>query len=524
MSDANQNVTNRLKRWLCMAAALGLGAVAYRALLDYDPSAVGRDLSGGDAAFFSPSANHPLFVYAIAAWILFDRRERFFGAMGSPSSIVPGSVLLGGAALVCSWSYYVQAPDLLAVSLALCGLGLSWWLGGGEAMRAASLPALVLLALIPMPSVLVNALVYELQLATSTISVGILNAIGLEAVQAADRFAVSGRVFQVIESCSGIRSIQTLLLTAILFQEIFYRSRKQSMLLVALAPMLGFAINEIRVLTLVFNPYSELASVHTAQGLLMLIVGILLLTGLDVLLARWIPAEPKTAAGRPRTIALPQLVLSTAAIGLLAASSLIAPSPNISRELDWNPHDIPLRISGWRSKPLKLDRQYLGSTTFSKDANRRFHRGNEFIDVFAGVSERGRRSSSPISPKTLLLGTGRTSTAEEPFSLGPRTPEATAATILTQEGLHRVIRWHANISTLARESFRALLALDRGPGRRPGLPQVIRLSTPIMGQQGIEAADSRLRSFGRDLLAEIAVLEARVRENQRRRTQGPDHL
>lgn len=522
MSDANQNVTTPCERLLRLTAAamiLGLGTIAYRALLDYDPTAADRDLSPGDAAFFSPSGNHPFFVYGIAAWILFQRRERFFGAMGSPSSIAPGAALLGGSALVCSWAYYVQAPDLLAVSMVLTCLGLSWWLGGGEALRLALLPALVLLALIPMPSVLVNALVYELQLATSTISVGILNAVGLEAVQAADQFAVGGRVFQVIESCSGIRSIQTLLLTAILMQEIFYRSRRQSMLLVMMAPLLGFAINEIRVLTLVFNPYSELASVHTAQGLLMLIIGILLLAGLDVFLSRWIPAEPENTARTRRRIALPRLALSTVAVGLVAASSLVAPSRNISRDLDWNPHDIPLRISGWRSQPLKLDRQYLGSTTFSKDANRRFHNGDEFIDVFAGVSERGRRSSSVISPKTLVLGTGRSSTAEAPFSVGPGAPEATAATILTRDGLRRVVRWHANVSTLARETFRALLALDRGPGRRPGLPQVIRLSTPITGQQEIEAADSRLRTFGRNLLAEIAVLEARTRVNWRQQAQ-----
>jgi exosortase len=522
MSDAKPNVSSLRDRGLrlaAVAAILGLGTIAYRALLDYDPTAASRDLGGGDAAFFSSSGNSPFFVYSIAAWILFDRRERLFGALGSPALLAPGAALIAGAALVCSWAYYVQAPDLLAVSLMLACLGLSCWLGGGEGLRAALLPSLVLLALVPIPAVLVNAVVHQLQLVTSTLSVAILHAIGMEAAQVADQFAANGRVFQVIESCSGIRSIQTLLLSAILYQELFYRSRVQSVLLVVLAPFVGFVVNQIRVMTLVFNPYSDLASVHVAQGLLMLVVGILLIAALDALLSRWIPARPRRAARVRSPVALPRLALAAAATGVIAASSFVAQSPNIERELEWNPHDIALNLSGWSSQPLKLDRLYLGSTTFSKDANRRFQLGDEFVDVFAGVSERGLRSSSPLSPKTLVLGSGRKSTAEEPFTLEAGGPAVTAVIIGTHEGLRRVILWQEDVGTLGQESLRALLALDRGPNRRPGMPQIIRLSTPIAGSEELEAADSRLRSFGRQLLAEIERLEERVRRSGRQRAQ-----
>jgi exosortase len=522
MSDADQKTSSphdRLFRLAAMVAILGLGTVAFRSLLEYDPTSVDRNLDGSDAAFFSPSANNPFMVYAVAAWISFQRRKSFFAALGSPSSLVPGAALIVGASIACAWAYYVRAPDLLLVSFALTCLGLSWLMGGGAALRVALLPALVLLALIPIPAVLVNALVYELQLATSTISVEILNMVGLQAAQAADQFAVGGRHFQVIESCSGIRSTQTLLLTAILFQEIFYRCRMQSVLLVISAPFLGFVINQVRVLTLVFNPYSGLASVHTAQGLIMLVTSILLLAGLDALLSRWLPLDPKSTVRHRGQVALPRLALAATAVGLVAASSLVEPSPNIERELDWNPHDIPLRISDWHSQPLRLDRQYLGSTTFSKDANRRFHRGDEFVDVFAGVSERGRRSRSPISPKTLPLGAGRIVLTTKPFSLGPEAPDATAATIRTNEGLHRVVLWHSNVGAFEKEAFRALLALDRGPGRRPGLPQVIRLSTPIARPRDIETADSRLRTFAGELLEEIEDLKVRARKNRQLQSQ-----
>jgi len=518
MTDASHSVSSQRERLLRRAALVtifGLGTIAYRALLDYDPSSANRTLSGGDAVFFSPSGNAPFFVYSVSAWIFFHRRARFFSALGLPAPLAPGVALVAGAVLVCAWAYYVQAPDLLAASLSLACLGASWWLGGREVLRVALLPALVLLALIPIPAVLINEAVHRLQLATSTISVGLLKAAGLEAVQAADLFAVGERVFQVIESCSGIRSSQTLLLSAILYQEIFYRSRRQSVLLVVLAPLLGFFVNQIRVITLVFNPYSGQATVHSAQGVVMLVVGILLITALDKLLSHWMSAEPqepiRQASG---PVALPRLAITAAASGLLAAASFTPSSASTEQGLAWNPHDIPLNLSGWRSEPLQLDRQFLGSATFDKDANRRFRLGDDSIDVFAGVARRGRRVSSLITPKTLTLGTGRMPSAQEAFPLGPGAPAATAATIRSHEGLQRVVRWHTNVDTLGRETLRALLALDRGTTRRPGMPHVIRLSTPIAEPGKLQAADTRLRDFARDLLAAIERLKKRTREQR----------
>ena len=124
-----------------------------------------------------------------------------------------------------------------------------------------------------------------------------------------------------------------------------------------------------------------------------------------------------------------------------------------------------------------------------------------------------RRSSDR---KTLTLGRGRVPTAIAIFVLGPAAPRAVATTLQGHEGLHRVVRWHSNIGSLDQETFRALLALDRGPEPRSGMPSVIRLSTPIASIHEIDAADTRLREFALALLEEISVLAERTRENQRR--------
>ena len=524
MSDSNpetMKTSDRLIRFGAVTAALGLGLLAYRALLDFDPTAADRHLRGGDAAFFSPSGNHPVFVYAIAVLIGLQRHRQFLGALGSGTSWGAGLLFFAGAIGLCAWSTFVDAPDLLVASLSLACLGVASTVAGSEGLRLAALPALVLLALIPIPPALLDELVYDLQIMTSTLSVWILQTVGVEAVQVADRFAAGDRIFQVIESCSGIRSTQTLTLTAVLLQEIFYRSRIQSLVLVGMAPLVGFAINEVRVLTLVANPYSDFAAVHAAQGLTMLVVGIVVLSGLDVALSRWLPAEPERPIGEPKRIAGSRLATLVAATGVLVLASGVERSAHVEQELEWNPVDIPLRLGDRRSKALQVDREYLGSTTFTQDANRRFRTADDFVDVFVGVNERGRRSAAHLSPKIPTLGTGRIAGPSESLALGAGLPEAEVMTVRTLQGRERVVLWRAHALSRGMEVLRELLALDRGPGRREGMPHVIRLSTPIADSSNLSSDDSKLREVALDLLAAIDVLEARTLENRRRRAARP---
>ena len=42
---------------------------------------------------------------------------------------------------------------------------------------------------------------------------------------------------------------------------------------------MGAAVNFVRVLSLMLNPEGEMAAVHTAQGILMTVVGVLVLAG-----------------------------------------------------------------------------------------------------------------------------------------------------------------------------------------------------------------------------------------------------
>ena len=531
----------RSPRWQRLALLVGaaLLAFAYRALLDYDPTwAPDALITGSDATFFSPTGNAPLLVYGIAGWLLLRRWKRLRASFGSPPARPIAALGLVAAIAFAFGSARADAPDLMVISAASAAVGLAALLGGRPAARAIALPAVALLALVPIPPVLVNHWVHPLQLATAHTAAALLHAFGVDAIEVADRLGLpSGQVFQVIESCSGLRSTQTLALAALMYADLADRNALQTAVLVAIAPVLGVVVNQVRVMSLILSPTSSFATVHSVQGIAMLVLGIVALAALDAVLVRVFPrlGRPRRplppeslepAAAPPQAPPVRAVGRALAASALLAAVSFAPPAAGVHRALAWSPHDVAPRIDGWQAHPLKLDRLYLGSTTFSEDSYRRYVRGDEQVDVFIGMTTLSRRRSHPWSPKTIALASARPVRRDGTLVLEARsdTPPIRAEvwTVATPEGTQRVLRWHVDTRSLPSEALRSALALDRLTGAAPGQRGVIRLSTPIAAGEPAARSDERLRRFWRALEREIEAAGKRTRQRalreQRRRT------
>src|SRR5690606_12846557 len=274
---------------------------------------------------------------------------------------------------------------LLVPALSLATLGGALWLGGGGALRAVLLPALFLWFAVPLPPAAINQFMYGLQLATASAAAWGLSLVGLHATAHADLIFHGNRIFQVIESCSGLRTVETLFMSSFLYHDLFFRSRLHSTLLVISSLAIGFLVNWLRVIGIVLNPYSHFGTVHETQGLVMIVVGVLLLAVVDHVLARWLPAQVWWR--RPRTIpALPQqrMLLLAAAMTLLAAATwLIQPfQPVAEKAVPLS--SLPARLDDWQASGQKLDRDFFGSVGFSEWVHRSYRRGDENVAVLLG--------------------------------------------------------------------------------------------------------------------------------------------
>ncbi len=458
-----------------------LGLLAYRDLVSYSTEREVREET--DALFFSPTDESPVLIFALALWLLYRRRQRLLAAAADPSSVAFAIPFLVLAAALCAWAHYVKAPELLVPSLSLMllgGAGLCCGIGG---MRAVLVPALFLLLAYRPPGILVNQLMYPLQLETTQGTAWLLHLLGIASESSGDQIFTEGRVFHVIESCAGLRSMETLLMASVVYAELLGRRGIHALLLAGSAPVVGGLVNQVRVLSIVLNPYSVFASVHTGQGLAMVVVGVILLSIVDWLLARFRPLRSTPPAGEDGRSPAPHASLGwvnlAALFAVLAVANWVIPPWTPPRGQEPLLSGLPPRLEGWQAEGLKLDRDFLGSVGFSEWVHRRYVKGESQVELFLASDDRLDPRVSPVSAKTALPGPSWEVLQRAPVRLDPDGLVAESSVLGSLRRQALVYHWYDGVAPLRAEALRALLALDRSPLRRPGRAVVFRASTPL---------------------------------------------
>jgi exosortase len=457
------------------------------------PHAAG--LRGAEAFMFSPSGGSPIIIYGGTAWLLARRWGRIRSAIGQPPQRLAGAALLMLSAVTCLWGQYTSQLPLLLPALSCALLGSALWLGGAAAARAVLLPAVFLLLATPVPGVLLNAVLYPIQLATVKTTTWLLNTFWLGPVlSSGDRIFRDGAVFEVIESCSGVRTVETILMAAFLYHDLFFRSRLQSTLIIAMAPLIGLIANQIRVVAIVLNPYSKFAAVHSAQGLVMIVAAVLMLAALDAALTKFLPPVPRRRRRRtPQVLPLPRALALTFALAGLAVLTFVIPPwtpappslPSISK--------LPAQLDGWQASGLKLDDQFLGSVIFSEWVHRRYEKDERTADVLIGSDDRLDPRVDFGSPKAAVPGSGWEIEPDGAVEFGDG--RIAQRFIANFEGERQLVYvWTEGVSSRTDELIRAVVASDRSPLRRDGRALLVRVATP-MGIETRTDTEERLRGF-----------------------------
>jgi exosortase len=480
---------------LRIAAALVLAGIAYRDLFRGTSRPLAEEV---EEWFFVSSASIAPLVLALAAWLFYRRLPLLRALPAAPGSAAPGAALLALALGVHGWAIFTGAPDLLVPSLMLACLALAWLWGGRAAARAVALPVAFLAFAVPIPAPLFNSLVFALQIGTTELSGYALYLLGIPHLVAGEQIVRTANTFSVIESCSGLRSMHTLTMMAVLMADLFGRRALHGWLLVLAAPAVAFAMNGLRAVLLILSPHSEIASIHAAQGIAILLGGMLLLFFWDLMLERLLPTVgPQPApGGGPRRAAAPLRAgpplafLAAAAAATLWLPRFEPPAREASR--------VGAIAAGLaRSQPLEIDRGFLGSTHFREASARRVFGGSAPIELFVGIGDRADRAGSALSPKAALPGSGWIVEQEYPLPLGDGDETARARVVRSGSRRRLVVHWDEGSRGMAAEALRSLVALDRSPWALPGPILSVRLSTPLEGPLEVARpeAERKLLSF-----------------------------
>ncbi len=397
---------------------------------------------------FRVSETAPQILFVLAVPLFYRRRKRIARALrGEPSPRLALPFLALGVALFL-WGQYTGALDLVLASLLAVTLGSALLLSGRRLARELMLPLLFLAFAIPLPAVLTNQLIYPLQLITAVHTAWLLNAIGITAVPEGVMLHLASHSVQVVESCSGLRSIFVLTTLAVGWLCFFPTRRLAAALLILSAPAIAYFVNILRILGLVLNPSSDLASIHSVQGLGVFLLGLLILYGVDSLLQRVLGGS-EARIGEPETALPPNaawerhgcaIALALLLAGMLGVS-LWGPR--------WNPPDPPQRpsidlpqeIDGWKVvRRLKPEPYFLGSVAFRSHWHGEYERGSERVSVFIGYDDRLDRNRSLLSPKNAVPGAGWHVEERTPIQLAPS--GLGAESVSARSGKTRTLSFH----------------------------------------------------------------------------------
>jgi exosortase len=489
---------------LGLAASLLLAGVACRELLRFQPPGPGHVASTSATGqveewFFEPSDSSPLVILVLCGWLLWRRRARLAALWGQRGPWVLTAGLWLAAVAIFFWAVRAGAPELEAIALVPALLGAANLLGGLAALRVAAVPAAVLVFAVPIPAPLINRILWDLQIWTADFTGVLLRVLHVPVIVSGDRLILDRGLFAIIETCSGLRSIETLALLAILMIDLFGRRGAHALFLFAISPLVAFLINGLRCLGLIFNPHADIASIHNLQGIAMLLGGVLLLYFIDGALARFgsEPApisalEQRARRSRERCELAPRVAVLIGFSALLVAISL-APrfaAPSIAAEVPV--YVVESTLDGWQSVDQATDWMFLGKTGFGQIMNRRYTNGPELVEAFIGQASLNARVRSYLSPKVGFPGSGWTNEREQRAQIAGRD----ALLRVVRKGATRslVVTWYEDSPGLAVESARALLALDSSPvWTRSRIPLAVRLSTPLFSAQEGAIEDGRLR-------------------------------
>ncbi|MBW2426589.1 MAG: exosortase-associated EpsI family protein [Deltaproteobacteria bacterium] len=509
-------------------AALGLGAFVYYPLF-FPPSHAALTVQSEEFFFeANEAAGAPVLVLSL--W-LFYRRSHYLDVLRGPGRPLVAGLVLGATVLLFAWGVYTRATDLQLASVMGLLAGSVLLLGGTSGLRAYWLPILFLAFALPLSPVLLAAVMYPIQLATASYAGAILNLINVPSYVQGDQILRPEGTFIVIETCSGIRTVITLTMLTVLLIDLFERRGWHAALLIVLAPIVAFLTNGARVVTLVLNPHSDVASVHNLQGIGMLLVGLTAMYLLDGLIERWLPAAKEAGEEDPIAIVpdsdtqghmlLRVLVVCGVLVVLIAASRTIPPW-SFPRAIEEMPEALLVRVfDDWPSVALEDDYQFRGSVRYLAWAKRRLEVDGGPVEVFLGIAEEQQRRYSILSPRLPWPESGyaaidsgsvhltwRAGADEGSSSASDAVGHATQAErLILRRGAKSVLSysWFERDRGLFVEWLRQALAIDRSPLARPRHMLALRLSANLgVGGTGVEAAEARLRQIYERLAPELA--------------------
>jgi len=264
--------------WITLAWVSALLAVCYAPIL----VALVRQWAD------DPDMGHGFFVPAIAAAIAWQKRDQLAGMIPKPNWWGLGIMLWAGFQLYMAT---LGAELFLArTSLVISIIGAVVLLGGTAYARLFGFPLFLLFFMVPIPAIIYNQITFPLQLIASRAAESTIDLLQIPVIREGNILILPQATLNVVEACSGIRSLLTLTFMALVYGYVFEKRTWVRIVLFFSTIPIAIAANAGRVaFTGVISQFKpELAEgwFHEAQGLVIFMIALAILVAFHQLIIR----------------------------------------------------------------------------------------------------------------------------------------------------------------------------------------------------------------------------------------------
>lgn len=237
---------------------------------------------------FDPDMGHGFFVPVIAAGIVWHKRGLIAGKLPKPNWWGLAIMVWAGFQLYLAT---LGAELFLArTSFVISIIGAVLLLGGTEYVRIFAFPLFLLFFMVPIPAVIYNQLTFPLQIIASKFAENLIGWLQIPVIREGNVLILPQQSLNVVEACSGIRSLLTLTFLSLVYGYVFERRTWLRAVLFFSTIPIAIAANAGRVaftgIVSQFKPELAEGWFHEAQGGVIFMIALAILVAWHQILVR----------------------------------------------------------------------------------------------------------------------------------------------------------------------------------------------------------------------------------------------